>query len=125
MVSRVRPSGGLEGYAVLVTGGGTGIGAACAAELAADGAAVTICGRTEQRLVDGGQVDFGARAGPWRQRQTVVADVTVEDEVAALVAAALEADRVVERGAWPTPGAAAAWGRSTYSGPTSFSGSCI
>ena len=35
-----QPSGGLEGYAALVTGGGTGIGKACAARLAADGAAV-------------------------------------------------------------------------------------
>ena len=39
------PSGGLEGYAFIVTGGGTGIGRACAERLAADGAAVTICGR--------------------------------------------------------------------------------
>ena len=46
------PSGGLEGMAVLVTGGGTGIGAACASRLAADGAAVTICGRTESKLED-------------------------------------------------------------------------
>ena len=45
-------SGSLEGWAVLVTGGGTGIGRACAARLAADGAAVTICGRTEDRLKD-------------------------------------------------------------------------
>ncbi|MGI9600904.1 MAG: SDR family NAD(P)-dependent oxidoreductase, partial [Acidimicrobiales bacterium] len=42
----------LDGYGVLVTGGGTGIGKACAAALAADGASVTICGRTESRLVD-------------------------------------------------------------------------
>ena len=51
-----QPSGGLEGYAALVTGGGTGIGKACAARLAADGAAVTICGRTESRLVDAAKV---------------------------------------------------------------------
>ena len=46
MAQQTRPSGGLEGLAVLVTGGGTGIGRACAERLAADGAAVTICGRT-------------------------------------------------------------------------------
>jgi short-subunit dehydrogenase involved in D-alanine esterification of teichoic acids len=54
----------LDGYGILVTGGGTGIGRACAARLAADGAAVTICGRTESRLK---QVVDGAhhlRAGP-------------------------------------------------------------
>ena len=51
-----QPTGGLEGYAALVTGGGTGIGKGCAARLAADGAAVTICGRTESRLVDAAKV---------------------------------------------------------------------
>ena len=40
------------GMAVLVTGGGTGIGAACALRMAQDGAAVTICGRTESKLED-------------------------------------------------------------------------
>ena len=50
MAESKRPSGGLEGIAVLVTGGGSGIGQACAAQLVADGAAVTICGRTESKL---------------------------------------------------------------------------
>ena len=44
------PSGGLEGMAVLVTGGGTGIGAACASRLAADGAAVTLGGPADPGL---------------------------------------------------------------------------
>ena len=47
----------LDGKSVIVTGGGTGIGAACARRLAADGASVTIAGRTESRLVDVSQVD--------------------------------------------------------------------
>ena len=60
-----QPSGGLEGYAALVTGGGTGIGCACALRLAADGAAVTILGRTESRLVDAATriADASARPG--------------------------------------------------------------
>ena len=37
----------LASHHALVTGGGTGIGAACASKLAADGAVVTMCGRTE------------------------------------------------------------------------------
>ncbi|MYJ34462.1 MAG: SDR family NAD(P)-dependent oxidoreductase, partial [Acidimicrobiaceae bacterium] len=70
-------SGRLEGKSVLVTGGGTGIGRACAARLAAEGATVTICGRTTETLAaaaaavecdNGGSVSY------------VVADVTSEDD---------------------------------------------
>ena len=43
--------GPINGYSVLVTGGGSGIGEAAPAKLAADGANVTICGRTEEKLV--------------------------------------------------------------------------
>ena len=39
----------------LITGGGSGIGLATASKLAAHGAAVTICGRTEERLAQGRQ----------------------------------------------------------------------
>jgi NAD(P)-dependent dehydrogenase (short-subunit alcohol dehydrogenase family) len=84
-----RPSGGLEGKAVLVTGGGTGIGRACAAALAADGAAVTICGRTESKLQDAAK-RIAELAGHDGSVRHVVADVTVEDDVRAAVTAALE-----------------------------------
>lgn len=40
----------LSGRAVIVTGGGTGLGHACASVLAQSGAIVTICGRTEATL---------------------------------------------------------------------------
>ena len=77
----------VEGKSVIVTGGGTGIGAACARRLAADGASVTICGRTESKLVDVAD-KIRAEGGTI---QHVVTDVTQEDQVAALVAAAVEA----------------------------------
>jgi NAD(P)-dependent dehydrogenase (short-subunit alcohol dehydrogenase family) len=74
----------LEGKAALVTGGGSGIGLGCAVRLVADGAAVTICGRNEERLKTGvAAIGGGARY--------VVADVTEEGSLAAVVAAAREA----------------------------------
>ncbi len=74
----------LSSYAVLVTGGGTGIGRACAARLVADGAHVTICGRTESSLVDAVQrieaaaKEAGSAAGTVRH---IVADITEEASV--------------------------------------------
>ena len=61
MPAQLKPTGGLEGTGVLVTGGGTGIGAACARVAAADGAAVTICGRTEATLAASVEKISGAR----------------------------------------------------------------
>lgn len=84
-----RPTGGLEGYAAIVTGGGTGIGKACAAALARDGAAVTICGRTEAKLAEAAEA-IAARAGHGGSVHYVVADVTNEADVQAVVARALE-----------------------------------
>lgn len=89
MVTPPQPSGGLEGMAVLVTGGATGIGRACAARLAADGAAVTICGRTESKLEEAAK-QIGPRVGHGGRIQWIAADVTKEAEVEAAVARAME-----------------------------------
>jgi NAD(P)-dependent dehydrogenase (short-subunit alcohol dehydrogenase family) len=82
-------SGGLEGMAVLVTGGGTGIGRACAARAAADGAAVTICGRTEAKLEDSAK-QIEALAGHGGSVQWIAGDVTNESDVERIIAKALE-----------------------------------
>jgi len=91
MIEPRIPSGGLEGYSVIVSGGGTGIGFGAAARLAADGAAVTICGRTEDKLKDAAP-RIAAQAGHGGSVQYVAADMTSEDDV----------QRVVEKSLVPT-----------------------
>jgi NAD(P)-dependent dehydrogenase (short-subunit alcohol dehydrogenase family) len=76
--------GGLEGMAALVTGGGSGIGLGCAARLAADGAHVTICGRSREKLEKGAERIRGA-AAPGATVEWIAADVTDEEQVAAAV----------------------------------------
>jgi NAD(P)-dependent dehydrogenase (short-subunit alcohol dehydrogenase family) len=66
----------LAGRHALVTGGGTGIGAAIATTLAGAGAAVTICGRRLQPLQATAAGDLGIRP--------VAADVTDESALAKL-----------------------------------------
>src|ERR1700710_3077536 len=75
----------LSSYSVLVTGGGTGIGRACAARLVGDGAHVTICGRTESNLVDAVKRIEDGVVGTGSIRY-VVADIVDEDSVANAVA---------------------------------------
>jgi len=74
-------TGPLEGFGALVTGGGSGIGLAAAKRLKGDGAVVTICGRSKDRL-DAAVDELGGDV------RAVTADVTVEDDVAAAVEAA-------------------------------------
>ncbi|HEY5014487.1 MAG TPA: SDR family oxidoreductase [Acidimicrobiia bacterium] len=82
--------GGIEGLAALVTGGGSGIGLGAASRFAADGAHVTICGRTEERLREA-VAQLQAVAAPGVEVRYAVADVTREDDVVRAVAVATEA----------------------------------
>ena len=70
--------GSINGYSVLVTGGGSGIGEAAAAKLAADGANVMICGRTEEKLIAAVE-RIKTNAVDGTTVAHVVADVTDED----------------------------------------------
>lgn len=80
---------GMEGMAALVTGGGSGIGLGCARRFAADGAHVTIAGRTEARLAEAvAEIQPAAASGA--SVRYVVCDVTVEDDVVRAVEAATE-----------------------------------
>ncbi len=80
------------GKVALVTGGGTGIGAATALELARTGASVAICGRRPEPLqaVRASIEAFGGSC------LTVPTDVREPDQVEALVDAALERFGVID-----------------------------
>ncbi len=81
--------GGLHGLNTLVTGGGSGIGLGTAKRFAADGANVTIAGRTQKRLEDASaEIETDAASGV--KVQYVVADVTDEHDVERAVAAAAD-----------------------------------
>ncbi len=83
--SQDGPDGLLAGHGVLVTGGGTGIGKACAAAAARQGAKVMICGRTRSRLED----VASSLAGEGLDIGITVADVTSEADVTAAVEATM------------------------------------
>jgi NAD(P)-dependent dehydrogenase (short-subunit alcohol dehydrogenase family) len=87
---KTPPAGGLEGLRALVTGGGSGIGLGTARRLVADGAHVTICGRTEEKL-QAAVEELSAVPGDGSAAYAV-ADVTVEEQIAAAVTAATGPD---------------------------------
>jgi NAD(P)-dependent dehydrogenase (short-subunit alcohol dehydrogenase family) len=77
---------GIAGLSALVTGGGSGIGLGTASRLVADGAQVTICGRTEEKLQRAvatlSEVAPSAPGTVKGSARYVVADVTIEEEIA-------------------------------------------
>jgi citronellol/citronellal dehydrogenase len=83
--SPLRPEAN-EGRVALITGGGTGIGRACARELAATGAAVVVCGRREEPLrAAAAEIEGGGGAC-----LAIPTDIRDPEQVERLVDAALE-----------------------------------
>jgi citronellol/citronellal dehydrogenase len=78
----------MDGQVALVTGGGSGIGLATAAELVRLGGRVVICGRTREKL-DLAAAELAA-LGDVGAVMAHTCDIRVPDEIDALVAAALE-----------------------------------
>jgi NAD(P)-dependent dehydrogenase (short-subunit alcohol dehydrogenase family) len=83
--------GVLAGRGALITGGGSGIGLACARHLLRDGASVTLAGRSEDR-VRAAADDLTGEAPAGARVRWAVCDVADEDDVAAAVATASEAN---------------------------------
>ena len=54
----------LDGHHALITGGGTGIGAAIARALGGEGAKLTLVGRRREKLEEGGSEPFDALVAP-------------------------------------------------------------
>src|SRR5262249_1528188 len=80
--------GTLDNRHPLITGGGTGIGAAIARALAGEGAAVSLAGRRKAPL-DGVAVNL-------KRATTIIADVTREADCAAMVTAARRANGPID-----------------------------
>ena len=123
---------GIAGLSALVTGGGSGIGLGTAARLVRDGAHVTICGRTEERLrsavaaLEEVAAGLGGRRSPEGTAAYVVADVTVEEQVAAGGGRRPSANGAGSTSCSPTPADRCTWARSstptwTRCGPPSTS----
>ena len=74
----------LSGQAALVTGGGSGIGLACAEALLRDGASVTVAGRGEERL-QAAVATLQAAAPEGASVGYAICDVAQEDQVVAAV----------------------------------------
>ncbi len=84
MQTSTRP---LDGKTALVTGGGSGIGLACARALLRDGAVVTVVGRSADKLAAAAAA-LAAETGEPARVRTAVCDVTDETAMAAAVATA-------------------------------------
>jgi NAD(P)-dependent dehydrogenase (short-subunit alcohol dehydrogenase family) len=79
----------LSGQAAFITGGGTGIGLACARHLVRDGATVTIAARREDRLQEAA-AELESEAAAGATVHWVTCDVSDESSVEAAVAKAAE-----------------------------------
>ncbi|MCC5953467.1 MAG: SDR family oxidoreductase [Acidimicrobiia bacterium] len=90
------PEGGasppLAGQSALITGGGSGIGLACARALLVDGASVTLMGRTEARLAEAAATlgDLLDPADRPRRIAVVAGDVSTEGDVVEAVGRAVD-----------------------------------
>jgi NAD(P)-dependent dehydrogenase (short-subunit alcohol dehydrogenase family) len=82
-------SGLFEGKVALVTGGGSGIGLACARELASLGAAVAVCGRKIEKI-EAAKATLASDGVPEGRVLGGACDIRDPEQIAALVTQVLE-----------------------------------
>lgn len=85
---RIFRAGLFDGQVALITGGGSGIGLACAREIARLGGSVVICGRTAEKLE--AAADELAAVAPADRVMHRVCDIREPAQIEGLVGAALE-----------------------------------
>jgi 3-oxoacyl-[acyl-carrier protein] reductase len=102
---------GIAGRRALVCGASKGLGRGCAEALAAEGAAVTICARTEAALAQAA-AEIGEASG--RPVAYVVCDITTPEGRAAALARCPAPDILVTNAGGPPPGDFREWDRDTW-----------
>ncbi len=102
---------GLKGKTAIVCASSRGLGKACAASLADEGANVVINGQTQETL-EKAKADIEAVAAG--TVTSVLADLNTEDGRAKLLAAAPNADILVNNNGGPPPGAFEQWERDDW-----------
>ncbi|XXD09725.1 SDR family oxidoreductase [Klebsiella sp. R445] len=98
---------GIAGKQAFVCASSQGLGLACATALAAEGVNVVLNGRHEEKLVQAAAA-LSARF-PHIAVATMVADLTLQEGRAAILAAYPQIDILVTNNAGPQPGALADW----------------
>ncbi len=103
---------GIAGKRALVCGASAGLGLACAQALAAEGVALVMVARTEDRLQQAAQDIL--KANPNTCIDTVAADVTRAEGRARIFEAFSDFDIVIPNAAGPKPGDFRQWDRQTW-----------
>src|SRR5438046_4397932 len=102
---------GIAGKNALVCAASKGLGRGCAEALAREGAAVTICARTDSAVRQAAE-EIGAQTGA--RVQWVACDITTPEGRAAALAACPQPDILVNNAGGPPPGDFRSWDRDTW-----------
>jgi 3-oxoacyl-[acyl-carrier protein] reductase len=102
---------GLTGRRAIVCAASSGLGRACAEQLALEGAQVTIVARTESRLKQAAE-EIGERSGT--KVDWIAADVSRDDSIAKIASICPNPDILVNNAGGPPTGNFREWDRATW-----------